>query len=117
MFDEASDIQMTKHLNMFVNVLLETGEVKTLTLAFEVLFLNQSWHKVFAHCVQQIDCRFPPETMYIFKLMQVLDPCVVHGSLRRELIGTETLGVDVEQLLHIFEIPLAAYVGSGLSSV
>jgi hypothetical protein len=33
MFDEASDIQMAKHLNMFVNVLLETGEVKTLTLA------------------------------------------------------------------------------------
>ena len=35
MFDEASDIQMSKHLNMFVNVLLETGEVKTLTLALE----------------------------------------------------------------------------------
>ena len=32
MFDEASDIQMSKHLNMFLNVLLETGEVKTLTL-------------------------------------------------------------------------------------
>lgn len=74
--------------------------------ADEVLFLKQSWHKLFAHCVQQIDCRFPPETMYIFKLMQVLDPCVVHGPLRRELIGTETLGVVVEQLLHIFEIPL-----------
>jgi hypothetical protein len=36
MFDEASDIQMSKHLTMFVNVLLETGEVKTLTLALEV---------------------------------------------------------------------------------
>ena len=35
MFDEASDIQMSKHLNMFFNVLLETGEVKTLTLALE----------------------------------------------------------------------------------
>ncbi len=44
--------------------------------------------------------------MYIFKLMQVLDPCVVHVPLRRELIGTETLGVVVEQLLDIFEIPL-----------
>ncbi len=29
-----------------------------------------------------------------------------HGPLRRELIGTETLAVVVEQLLHIFEIPL-----------
>jgi hypothetical protein len=45
--------------------------------ADEVLILKQSWHKFFAHCVQQIDCRFPPETMYIFKLMQVLDPCAV----------------------------------------
>ncbi len=35
MFDEASDIQMSKHLNMFLNVLLETGEVTTLTLALE----------------------------------------------------------------------------------
>jgi hypothetical protein len=33
MVDAASDIQMSKHLNMFVNVLLETGEVKTLTLS------------------------------------------------------------------------------------
>jgi hypothetical protein len=33
MFDEASDIQMNKHLNIFVNVLLNTGDVKTLTLA------------------------------------------------------------------------------------
>ncbi len=37
---------------------------------------------------------------------------MVHGPLRRELIGTETLGVVVDQLLHIFEIPLHT---SGLS--
>jgi hypothetical protein len=35
MFDEASDIQMNKHLNLFVNVLLDTGDVKTLTLALQ----------------------------------------------------------------------------------
>jgi hypothetical protein len=35
MFDEASDIQMNQHLNVFVNVLLDTGEVKTLTLALQ----------------------------------------------------------------------------------
>ncbi len=33
MFDEASDIQMHGKLNVFVNVCLHTGEVKTLTLA------------------------------------------------------------------------------------
>ncbi len=35
MFDEASDIQMNQHLNVFVNVLRDTGEVKTLTLAWQ----------------------------------------------------------------------------------
>jgi hypothetical protein len=48
MFDEASDIQISKHLNMFLNVLLETGEVKTLTLALEgtlhLLIIIVSYH-------------------------------------------------------------------------
>jgi secreted Zn-dependent insulinase-like peptidase len=35
MFDEASDIQMHGKLNVFVNVCLYTGEVKTLTLALQ----------------------------------------------------------------------------------
>jgi hypothetical protein len=49
--------------------------------------------------------------------MQVLDPNVVHGILRRELIGTESLASVVDQLLHIFEIPLyTVYIGSGLST-
>jgi hypothetical protein len=39
MSDEASDIQMHKHLNMFVNMLLETGEVITRTLALDGTFL------------------------------------------------------------------------------
>ena len=72
----------------------------------EVLFLKKAWHKLYAHCLQQIDSRFPPENIYVFKLMQVLDPSVVHGVLRRELIGTDSLAVVVEKLLHIFEIPL-----------
>ena len=39
MFDEASDIQMNKHLNLFVNVLLDTGDVKTLTLALQGMLI------------------------------------------------------------------------------
>ena len=35
MFDEASDIQMHGKLNVFVNVCLYTGEVKTFTLALQ----------------------------------------------------------------------------------
>ena len=35
MFDEASDIQMHGNLNVFVNVCLYTGEVRTLTLALK----------------------------------------------------------------------------------
>ena len=35
MFDEASDIQMHGNLNVFVNVYLYTGEVRTFTLALK----------------------------------------------------------------------------------
>ena len=35
MFDEASDIQMHGNLNVFVNVCLYTGEVRTFTLALK----------------------------------------------------------------------------------
>jgi hypothetical protein len=35
MFDEASDINMNGNLNVFVNVCLYTGEVRTLTLALQ----------------------------------------------------------------------------------
>ena len=35
MFDEASDIQMHGNLNVFVNVCLCTGEVRTFTLALK----------------------------------------------------------------------------------
>ena len=35
MFDEASDINMNGNLNVFVNVCLYSGEVRTLTLALQ----------------------------------------------------------------------------------
>lgn len=35
MFDEASDINMNGNLNVFVNVCLYNGEVRTLTLALQ----------------------------------------------------------------------------------
>jgi hypothetical protein len=35
MFDEAADIQMHGNLNVFINVCLYTGEVRTLTLALK----------------------------------------------------------------------------------
>ena len=35
MFDEASDIQMHGNRNVFVNVCLYTGEVRTFTLALK----------------------------------------------------------------------------------
>jgi hypothetical protein len=72
----------------------------------QVLSLKKSWHKLYAHCLQQIDSRFPQENMHIFKLMQVIDPSIVHGPLRRQLIGTDDLIVVVGHLLHIFEIPV-----------
>ena len=81
----------------------------------EILHLKKSWHKLFAHCVQQIDARFPPANMKYFKLMEVLDPNVVHGPhLRRQLVGTpDDISVVVRKLVHLFEVPLH---GSGLDS-
>ena len=79
----------------------------------EILELKKSWHKLYAHFLQQIDARFPPENMQYFKQMQVLDPSVVHGPLRRQLIGTDDISIVAGKLLHVFEVPLH---GSGLAS-
>ncbi len=49
----------------------------------------------------EIDRRFPPENMVVFKLFQVLDPSVLHGPTRRQLIGTEDLAVAVTELLSV----------------
>ena len=75
-------------------------------VAREILLLKQSWHKLYAHCIKQIDSRFPPESMYVFQMMQVLDPEVVHGPLKRDHIGADDLAVVVKHLIHLFEIPL-----------
>jgi hypothetical protein len=51
--------------------------------------------------------------MQYFKHMQVLDPSVVHGPLRRQLIGTDDISIVAGKLVHVFEVPLH---GSGLAS-
>ncbi len=43
MFDEASDIQMHGYLNVFVNVCLYTGEVRTFTLALKGEIARVTW--------------------------------------------------------------------------
>ncbi len=40
MFDEASDITMNSKLNVFVNILLASGDVKTLTLSLVGILLH-----------------------------------------------------------------------------
>jgi hypothetical protein len=72
--------------------------------AREIVDLKKSWNKLFRHCVQQIDARFPPANMQYFKLMEVLDPNVVHGPhLRRQLIGTpDDISAVVGKLVHLF---------------
>ena len=77
-----------------------------------MLELKRGWYKLFAHCLEHIDDGFPPNSMQYFRLMQVLDPSIVHGPLQREKVGTDDLTVVVANLLHIFEIPLH---GSGLA--
>ena len=68
--------------------------------------LKQAWHKLYAHCLSEIDVRFPPGNMEVFRLLQVLDPSVVHGPTRRHLIGSVTLASAASDLLSIFEIPI-----------
>jgi hypothetical protein len=48
----------------------------------DVMQLKRGWHKFYAHCLREIDARFPPENMLMFRLMQVLDPSTVHGPTR-----------------------------------
>jgi hypothetical protein len=42
----------------------------------------------------------------VFRLLQVLDPSVVHGPTRRHLIGSVSLASAASDLLSIFEIPI-----------
>ena len=72
----------------------------------QVLHLKQAFYKLFVHCLEQIDCRFPPENMESFRLMQVIDPMVVQGPLPRQKIGVDDLAVVVGKLLHTFEVSL-----------
>jgi hypothetical protein len=67
--------------------------------------LKRGWHKFYAHCLREINTRFPPETMLMFKLMQVLDPSTVHGPTWRNLIGGADLSEAVRELLLLFELP------------
>lgn len=71
----------------------------------DVMQLKREWHKFYAHCLREIDTRFPPENMVMFRLLQVLDPYVVHGTTRRNEIGGADLSEVVRDLLFIFELP------------
>ena len=72
----------------------------------QVLQLKQTFYRLYVHCLEQIDSRFPPANMECFRLMQVIDPSIVHGPLRRQQIGADDLAVVVVKVLHIFEVPL-----------
>ncbi len=84
-----------------------TGTGGRLTLG-EVIALKKEFYTLYAHCLEQIDARFPPDNMQCFKLMQVLYPTVVHGPLRRNQIGNDDLTVVVANLVKMFEVPLHA---------
>jgi hypothetical protein len=68
--------------------------------------LKQAWHQLYAHCLPEIDVRFPVDNMDVFRLFQVLDPSVVHGPTRRHVIGNADLASAASDLLSIFEIPV-----------
>jgi hypothetical protein len=65
----------------------------------EALQLKKDFYKLYVHCVDQIDIRFPTENMECFQFMQVLD----HYE-----IGSDGLPVVVDKLVKMFEVPLHA---------
>ena len=36
----------------------------------DILRVKRQWHKLFSHCVEQINVRFPPESIEMFQLIQ-----------------------------------------------
>ncbi len=72
----------------------------------ELKELKQGWHDLYDHCVREIDRRFPPENMAVFQLLQVLDPSIIHGAMRRHRISTKDLADVAAELLYVFEVPL-----------
>jgi hypothetical protein len=83
--------------------------------ARELKELKQGWHNLYAHCLREIDRRFPPVNMAVFQLLQVLDPSIVHGTLRRQRIGTKDLPAAAAELLSVFEVPLHTSLASKYS--
>ena len=75
---------------------------------FEVLDLKQKWHKLIRHCIEQLDERFPPSNMLLFKYLMVADPELLFGPAPRASIGEKTLDEAAKELMHIFELPLRA---------
>jgi len=75
-------------------------------LPSEIKELKLNWRDLIAHCIEQLDVRFPPENMRLFELLQVVDPSLSHGPIPREKIGDQDLYKCVKDLLHIFELPL-----------
>jgi hypothetical protein len=75
------------------------GHGRSLTQA-QVKELKVEWHKLFAHCIKQLDTRFPPASMLMFKHVQIIDPS------KLQWIGEIGQDESVSHLLHMFELPL-----------
>ena len=75
-------------------------------LPSEIKELKLNWRDLIAHCIEQLDVRFPPENMRLFELLQVVDPSLSHGPIPREKIGDQGLCKCAGGLLQIFELPL-----------
>jgi hypothetical protein len=66
----------------------------------QVTDLKMKWHKFYAHCIKELDARFPPKSMLMYKHVQVIDPSML------QWIGDNNQDAAVSHLLHMFELPL-----------
>jgi hypothetical protein len=110
------DVALNTRFGAFANkFILENSERRCKShgmslMPNEILQLKQEWHKLYKHCLDQIDARFPPTSMLMFQLLQVIDPSKICSPIATRInnIAGEDVTHAVAKLLLIFELPLIA---------
>ena len=72
----------------------------------EVLGLKKKWNSCLSYMHDELDDRFPHDSMEVYELLKVVDPVISHSALvHHEVAGMLKISA-VTKLLHIFELPL-----------
>ena len=75
-------------------------------LPSDIKGLKQKWATCLWYMHNELDERFPGDSMEVFELLKVVDPEISHSALRYTKVGGVLKIEAVKKLLHIFELPL-----------